>query len=191
VPTPEFRESQPESQLYPELETVLRDTWVEERAFGFDNVWIQTIAHQGKRDTGGKWSRPDIALIGLTNYQYLPGRYLEVMTFEVKTIGGIDVSAVYEALAHRRGATRSYVLLHVSDDPDIKKEIEPTLDVVREEANRHGIGVIEFSKASDFETWDTTVEAIRVDADPQKINDFIKKQFPETVRAALTKHLKS
>lgn len=138
------REPSSEQELYQPIKGVLEEWAQKAKAFRFDDLWVENLALQGKRDTGGKWSRPDLALIGLTNYPYLPGKVLDVLTFEVKTADHIDVSAVYEALAHRRGATRSYVMLEVPNEQS--ELLEDALGIVRDEASRHGIGVIEFFK---------------------------------------------
>jgi len=55
-------------------------------------------------------------------YRYLPGKYMEVVTFEVKPFDAIDVKAVYEALAHLRSSTHAYVILHVPNGPDEQDE---------------------------------------------------------------------
>lgn len=39
-------------------------------------------------------------------------------TFEVKPSDAIDVTAVYEVLAHLRSATHAYVIFHVPDDAE-------------------------------------------------------------------------
>ncbi len=181
-------EIQSEVALYDPIGKGL-ENWIKVKDYRFDDFWIEILAHQGKRETGGKWSRPDLALIGLTNYPYLPGKVIDVMTFEVKVAEAVDVSAVYEALAHRRAATRSYVVIALPSDK--REDFQDALLLVREEAGRHGIGVIEFSKASDIETWTETVEAVRVDADPQKINQFITVQFSEAKKTQINKRAKS
>lgn len=55
----------------------------------------EITAKQGSRQTGGKWTRPDVIAVGYKTFPYLPGRYLEVVTFEIKPFQTTDVSAVY------------------------------------------------------------------------------------------------
>ncbi len=104
---------QREDQLYEPIATVLRDQWAKEQ--GFDLYSVEVTARQGSRQTGGKWTRPDMTVVGYKTFPYVPGRFLEVVTFEVKPFSTIDVSSVYEALAHRRASTRAYVVLHVPE----------------------------------------------------------------------------
>ena len=74
-------------------------------------------------------------------YAYVPGIHFDIITFEIKHYSGFDVTAVYEALSHRRAATRAYVLVYIPDD-QIHIYENPTLVEISEEASRHGIGLI-------------------------------------------------
>jgi hypothetical protein len=58
----------------------------------------------------GIWSRPDTTTVEIRTFEYVSGKHLDVNTFEIKSPDAVNVQAVYEALAHRRAATRSYVL---------------------------------------------------------------------------------
>src|SRR5205814_348136 len=81
-------------------------------------------------------------------------------TFEVKAAHAINVQAVYEALAHRRAATRSYVLLHVPNDQ--ATDLEQLVVDVTNVARSHGIGVVTAADPGDYQTWDERAEAVRV-----------------------------
>lgn len=131
------RRESSEAALYEPMAQVLRQHWGRER--GFDAYVVEVLAHQGARATGGRWSRPDIVVVGYKTFPYVPGRFLEVVTFEVKWVEGADITAVYEALAHRRFATRAYVIVHVPDNRT--DEVEAAIDGLAEEGKRHGIGV--------------------------------------------------
>jgi hypothetical protein len=50
-------------------------------------------AERGSKVTGGRWTRPDLVSVALRTYRYLPGKYLEVVTFEVKAADAITVTA--------------------------------------------------------------------------------------------------
>ena len=164
---------QKEVALYPKIAKMLSDSWV--AASLYDESVVQITAQQGSKLTGGKWSRPDIAVAVFSTYPYVPGRHFDVVTFEVKAPEGIDITVVYEALAHRRSATRSYVLLHVPLNFDAEPELG--LDEVYAEAKKYGIGVITFGKVDEYETWEEVVEPVRVEPDPRRLNDFLAKQF--------------
>lgn len=166
-------ERYPESSLYPPVLKVLSDRWVKDKRV--ESAIVQLTALQGRRATGGKWTRPDVAVATLSTYPYVPGRHFDVITFEVKPSDAIDVTAVYEALAHLRSATRSYVLLHVPEAQE--SELDEVVIELCAEAKKHGIGVITFSDPAQYDTWDERVEPIRREPEPRKLNDFLATQF--------------
>jgi hypothetical protein len=88
---------------------------------------------------------------------------MEVVTFEVKPTGAIDVTAVYEALAHLVSATHAYVIFHVSDDAE--EAVRQTIEEARHVARGHGVGVITMSDPADWDTWTEPEEARRVEPD--------------------------
>ncbi len=177
-----------EDALYEPMARVVREHWVKDSRFR--ESLVEITAKQGKRDTGGKWSRPDITVVGMTTYVYVPGRHFDVASFEVKAADSIDVTVVYEALAHRRAATRAYVLLHVPEDQQEIPAIESLLDQVCEEAKRHGIGVIIAAEPDDYETWDERVDANRVDPSPERLNDFLAIQLSDGAKQEIVQWFK-
>ena len=106
----------------------------------------------------------------------------------IASADAIDVTAVYEALAHRRAATRSYVWLHVPERASaVTKD---ALYAVIAEAKRHGIGVISGSDPSNYDTWEEHVEASRVEPDPQTLNEFITVQLSAGSKDELLKWMR-
>lgn len=169
-----------EQDSYQPLARVLRESWVKD-VFRFDKSIVEVTALQGKRKTGGKWSRPDITIIGVASYKFIPGKHLEVVTFEVKAANAIDITAVYEALAHRRAATRAYVLVYNHPQSAISS-LEALLEPVLEEAKRHGVGLLVAEKLDDYEFWETKNEAVRTEPAPDRLNKFIAEQLPEHLK---------
>lgn len=176
-------ERAPESDLYPPIVKVLSERWVKDKRV--ESSMVQLTAAQGRRATGGKWTRPDISVATLSTYPYVPGRHFDVITFEVKPSDAIDVTAVYEALAHLRCATRAYVLLHVPDSQ--ADALEEEIIELCAEAKKHGIGVITFADPAQYDTWDERVEPIRREPEPRKLNDFLAKQFSQEQLERLVK----
>ena len=87
-----------EAELYPPIRDTLETFWAKERQI--TPLAVEITAAQGRRRTGGRWTRPDLVSAAVRTYRHLPGKYMEVVTFEVKPFDAIDVTAVYEALAH-------------------------------------------------------------------------------------------
>jgi len=175
-----------EDELYDPVARVLRESWASDKRYR--DLVLEVTARQGKRETGGKWTRPDITLATMTTLLYVPGKVFDVITFEVKPADALDVTAVYGALAHRRAATRSYVWLHVTDEAS--RASAENLEALIAEAKRHGIGLITGSDPADYETWDEHVEAVRCEPDPQKLNDFISVQFSSGSKDELVKWMR-
>jgi hypothetical protein len=175
-----------ESELYEPIATVLRNQWSKEQ--GFDNYSVEVTAKQGSRLTGGKWTRPDITAVGYKAFLYVPGRFLEVITFEVKPTDAADVSAVYEALAHRRAATRAYVIVHIP--ANVKAEYKNVIDAIYEESKKFGIGFIVAEDPADFDTWDLALDADRFEPEPKRLNEFIAIQVTTQLKEQIVKWFK-
>jgi hypothetical protein len=95
---------------------------------------------------------------------------------------------VYEALAHRRAATRSYVLLHVSATE--AATLEDAVADVAEAARGHGIGVITAGDPADYQTWEEREEARRVEPDPERLDSFIATQLTDKTRNKISRALR-
>lgn len=167
-----------EQSLYVPMLEVIRNRWIKEQSF--NNVIVEDTSKGGRR-ADGIWSRPDITVVASTTYTYVPNKHFDVVTFEVKHYKGIDVTAVYEALAHRRSSTRSYVLVYVPDDKLPFFE-SPTLTGIADEATKHGVGFIVAGDPQDYDTWDIREEASNEIPDPSRLNKFIRDQLSEGTR---------
>ena len=171
-----------EKPLYEPVAAILATSWAKDQ--GFRQHKVEITANRGGLKTGGTWTRPDVVLAAYRIFPFLPGRYLDVITFEIKPRAWIDVTAVYEALAHRRAATQSYVWFHCpAEDRDGMAEI---LDRVTDEAERHGVGVIVASSPGEITTWETLADAERVEPDPELLNEFIDVQLSEPTKRELS-----
>ncbi|OZD27781.1 hypothetical protein CH247_21140 [Rhodococcus sp. 06-156-3b] len=116
-----------EARLYEPLVATMRQHWGSEaKEPPALPLAVENTAAQGQRRTGGRWSRPDIVLVRVKEFKFVPGTFLEVQTFEVKPFTQLDVLAVYEALAHRRAATHSWVALQVPSHlvDDLEESVE-------------------------------------------------------------------
>ena len=126
--------------------------------------------HSGPQD--GHWEPPDLTLLGGKVLPYLPGKFLDVVTFKVGV--GMPVEGLYEAMAHRRRANYSYLVCvcppHLRT-PDPSEEA-----LVVAEAARQGLGVILVPQEDDFDLWRELVEPMRHEPDPQLLHDFLETQ---------------
>jgi hypothetical protein len=175
-----------EIQLYEPLRATLASDWAKDRVAS--PIAVEITAQQGRRQTGGRWSRPDIVAVEVKTYLYVPGKHLNVTTFEVKPSDTIDVSAVYEALAHRRSATHAYVVFHVPEEN--AAELEPVVEEVCRVARSHGVGVITVGDPLRYETWDEREEAVRFEPDPDRLDQFVVTQFSRRTADAVARALR-
>lgn len=163
--------SDKEDALYAPLIQVLEKEWVRERRIESNQIAFEITANQGKKLTGGTWTRPDLTAVSVRKFQHLPGEYIDVWTFEVKAVNALDVTAVFEAASHASRATRSYALLQTPQSIDSKTQ--ELIDRCEREATRLRVGLITFSKADEFATWETIVEAPRLETAPEELDEFL------------------
>ncbi|MEQ1755169.1 MAG: hypothetical protein ABL973_13670 [Micropepsaceae bacterium] len=179
---PVVSQIQAERDLYGPMIKVIKENWSIDA--GLDTVIVEITA-QGGRRPDGKWSRPDITLASYKTFPYVPGRHFDLITFEIKPTDTVDVTVVYEALAHRRAATRAYALLHIPGTS--RAALDDVLDEIILEAKRVGVGVIVAENPANYETWEELVEAARYDPDPQRLNDFLGTQVSQGFREQFVK----
>ncbi len=174
-----------EADLYRPARAQIAEHWHTTR--NLDQTHVENIALQGRRETGGSWSRPDLALVALKTFEYLPDRIFEIHTFEIKPSYDVTVKGVLEALAHREFATRSYVIYHTAG-----RELTdyPEYSRIEALAVRYGIGVYAAKVIGDFNKWAEIVSAERARPDPEEVEVFIKRSLSEDTKVRIRKWLK-
>ena len=137
----------------------------------------EITAHQGSRTTGGKWTRPDITMVAVKMFQYVPGKTLELITFEIKPVGSWGVEGVYETASQSIFANTSYLCVHCPVPiPDGDQ------DRLEKEAARFGVGLMLFEDPADWETCDIRVAPEYKTPDPEETNQFISVQLSASNR---------
>ena len=174
-------ESIKESDLYRPLKQSIQKNWI--NRFGFDEVRVDETHSLGKRDTGGKFTRPDITAVGVRRYKYATKR-LEVVTFEVKAGDSVGIMGVLEAIAHRESAHRAYVIYATSKE---KLESSHENDRIFEISQKYGIGVILAENPVAVEDWEIVLDALRHEPDPDRLDRFLDEVPTEDTKEWLTK----
>lgn len=170
------KRSRRERELYAPIVEVLKGRWA--KILGHQNFHVEKTASQGKKSTGGTWTRPDITLVAVSTYAYVPGKFMDVITFEVKPEGGWSVTGVFEAASHSRIATRSYLLIHCRKGRKSIAESElERLERLQAECTRFNIGLGLFSNPRSLETFEFLFEPVRREPNPEEMNAFIDKQI--------------
>ena len=172
-----------ELQLYPPVKKQIVANWGF-RKQQLDDLHCEITAQQGRRDTRGSWTRPDLILIGKRKYEFLPQSVFELISFEVKHSNDISVKGVMEALTHRESATRSFVIYHTAgkDFFDFSEA-----ERIEELASRHGVGVYAAKDINNFDEWAEIVPGARSSPDPEALDTFIKRTLSDEGKTKLRK----
>ncbi|HVP41898.1 MAG TPA: hypothetical protein VMS96_00615, partial [Terriglobales bacterium] len=138
----------------------------------FFEVMITGTAKKRKRDSG-QWSRPDVTLVEVNSYEYLPQPVLEVTTFEVKKYADAEnIRSVYEAAAHSRWAHYSYLVAEVPNgDHEFPERFLSELE-------RFNVGLLFMWKEkgawhAEQQEWETD----RLTPEPEELNGLLKGFF--------------
>lgn len=176
-----------ELDLYEPAKNVIKEYWA--KSEHYDEYIVGITAMRGRASTGGKWSRPDISILAVKAYPFLPDRIFDIVTFEVKPAGQTTVEGVFEALSHQQFASRAYVVFHVPELEGAASFNEKISDGNRilGTARKHGVGVILASDIADWETWEEILVAERMIPDPEQANRFIATGFPKDVHDRIIK----
>lgn len=161
-----------EAELYTPFHEAIQNGYT--RTHGIRRFVSEITAKQGRRITGGKWTRPDTTLLAMRTYTFTPGKRLEVITFEVKE--GLDgaVEGVFETLAHSVFAHRTYLAVHLPGYAAMK-DLED--DRIIQECERFGVGYMLFDVPEDYDTYEIVVEARLKEPDPAEVDHFIRQQI--------------
>lgn len=174
-----LREYKGELSLYRHMSAELRMRWADEWPHDYIEpnrfcAVLDTHAAKG----GGRWSAPDITLLGGKTLPFLPGKFLDVVTFEVKPT--LDITGLYEALSHRTHATHAYLVCYV---PPNERPPDPGLvGRISAEATRTGVGFILVPQPDDYATWEQIAPATRWNPEPEQLHSFVASQDRNALR---------
>jgi hypothetical protein len=163
-----------ERDLYEPVRKTVEGSLV--KLYRIETFVSEITSNLGRRNTGGQWTRPDIALCSVTAYPFIPGKSIELITFEIKPMGMFQVTGVFETASHSVFAHRSYLMIHVPKDYNDSS----VLDRLDRESDRFGVGFYTFEDPTDWDTYENRVEARRQAPDPSYTSDFIKSQMLKT-----------
>lgn len=163
-----------EIDLYERCLKALQEGWLKERSY--DESIARVTAMQGRKKTGGTWSRPDITFVGVIRAEHYPQDQVEYVTFEVKRTDDTSVMGVYEALSHQKSASHSYVMFCCTQ---YEFETHEQYRRIMSAASEHGIGVILLEDVNDPDSWNEWLEARRCVPSPSSVDRFISDGFAE------------
>lgn len=170
-----------EADLYVPVSGALTRGWIPQE--DLRDFVVEITANQGSRSTGGLWTRPDISILGVTCHPYIPGRNLDITTFEIKKSIGEGIYGVFEAAAHSAFSNRSFLILKVEDEE--VAQYQDLFDRTKSECERFGIGLIVFSDPQHWSSYQVLIQAEFRSPNPGQANKFIESQISEENRHRL------
>lgn len=162
-----------EKDLYKPLEKWLDENWGRAPKEAGDYFKVKVTAPpSGHKRKSGKWSRPDLVLVEVNRFEYLPGCTLDVSTFEVKQYKDAEnVTSVYEAAAHTRWANNAYLVIEVPNPED------PLAERITSELARFHIGLLTMYRDNERYECDERLEGLRHNPDPKEQDNLLKMLF--------------
>ena len=157
-----------ERDLYEPVRQYIEQTWVDDE--DIKRFVVDKTADLGRKKTYGVWTRPDLSLVAIHTFTYIPGKTIELVTFEVKPADDFRIEGVFETAAHSKAAHRSYLMIYTPNG----KPDTPKFKRLESECKRFRLGLILFDKPDDWKTYETVLEAERRNPNPADVNAFIK-----------------
>ena len=175
-----------EKDLYESVETYFEDRWKNDHE-PTDDVFTIISANQKGPKKKGLWTVPDVTLLGIAKYEFLPLKVLELTTVEVKTTKNVDPSGVFEAASHHKYAHKAYLAY------ERLRQVDPNaidFQRLKDEARRFGVGLVEMVRSTDGDRWEyqELSEAQYQEPDPGVCNAFIEdtlRRYHKEIRLAL------
>lgn len=177
-----------EKDLYEPFYQTIAKSWVKDYKIKEGDFVIEKTASQGKKKTGGKWTRPDITLVYIKKYPYIPEKTFEVITFEIKPSIEDALTGVFETAAHSMFSHKSYLVFPYYEDVHSEERIE-LFARIQELCNEFGIGLLIFNDVNDYDTYEEKTEPKRKEPDPKNVSEFIIKQINDKNRQSITSML--
>jgi hypothetical protein len=142
---------------------------------------------KGHKRRSGQWSRPDVSLLTISSYQFLPARILEVTTIEAKRYQDATPEAVFETASHNKFGHQAYLAVEWLEECDIDDSKNENFKRIIKEAENFGIGVIQMKKDSkDGYNFKFILDPKRKDPLPDDCNAFIEQIFKAYHQKILT-----
>jgi hypothetical protein len=167
-----------EVELYEPLSKWVADEWSKNVTKTDYFEVLVTGSPRNRERASGKWSRPDVTLVQVNNYEYLAQPVLEITTFEIKKSSDAeDIRSVFEAAAHSRWAHFSYLVVEVENgDYEFNERLISELE-------RFNIGLVFMWKEKG--TWQFNREeweSERLTPEPEALNALLETFFKHSKR---------
>jgi len=128
-----------ESKLYPELVKWLKLNDVAELHSKKWEAWVCDTSREHHPRESGKWSRPDVTVVKIKEYDFAPEKEFIVVGYEIKQHDDRDdTKGVFEAASHSKFCHECYLVIETSEEEAIESEEPP--EKLRSDLRRFGVG---------------------------------------------------
>lgn len=175
-----------EAEYYERLMPTIKQDWVEGE--GFDDAIVEVTATRRVKGAG-RWTVPDIVVIGKRVYQYVPGFEFTVHSMEVKRFEALDALAVFEALNHRRASHFTFLVV-VNHPARPTRADQEKLGQIQQLCEEHDVGLVIINKGDEdnYDEWEFLVESRdRSEPEPYNLDGFIKQYLTSESRDTVAK----
>ena len=165
--------------------------WIQSNLFNPYNLHAQKLLRTHSRKLSGKWSTPDFTAVCLYKCVHTGYKGTELVTFEVKhATQQLDVTCVYEALAHARASNYTTLLFYVDPANTIYDQgAGHILDEIKIECVRLGVGLVLTRYPTDLNEWHYVIPAKKHLPDARRIDAFIEEAFGDDDKKWLKQHM--
>lgn len=161
--------------VYRDVQRIITDYWGP-RDLGLRNISVFDTSKAGTRGAG-VWAHPDLVIAADPRRRAYSEEPRRLHAVEVETEKGFDLRSIYQAHAQGRGADYSWVIGNT--DPGVERDDWERIEWAAEEL---GIGLVTYTKAGSYTTWETHLEAQHRAPDEDEREAFIKLAIGEYLR---------
>lgn len=179
-----------ESDLYEPIKKHFDENWAPNYTSPDYYCAAITGSPKGRKRKSGLWSRPDVAILTVSGYQFLPTKVVEVTTIEAKRYGDATPQAVFETASHNKFAHQAYLVLEWLEETDMDDIDNENVKRILKEAQRFGIGIIQMKNSRGRWDFRDIQEPQRREPEPDDCDTFIEQNFKpyhRQIRGALGK----
>lgn len=164
-----------ERELYDPVKKWIDNNWKSKIEANGGYAWTKITANVSRRNRLGMWSRPDLLMVDVSRFDFLPQKSVSVTSIEVKRADDTNLSSAYEAAAHQRWAHKAYLVVEVSNkDMDLPENLKA-------ESSRIGVGLMKAYRLLESEDYELEelVPPLRQNPDPANIDEILKDFFAD------------
>ncbi|MFI7578684.1 hypothetical protein [Micromonospora sp. NPDC049497] len=166
-----------EFALYEPMRRMIAHDWAKDHRR--EPLAVEITALQGRRATGGIWSRPDIVSVEVRTSPTCPESTSKLPPSRSRRP---TLSTSKPCTRRSRTAAPPLTPMLLQVPADQADNLGDNVADVAEAERAHGVGVVPAADPADYDTWEEREEAPRIEPDPERLNTFVAIQLSDTHR---------